>query len=682
MTEGKDRRYTIDECKEIFFENFFQDTEYKNKIITLADFPETPECGLEIDYKDLEKYFEDGEQTIILGELFDSPQRILSGIEMAINDLLHPDQRGKVTIHPRPINLPKDREKSLSEIRQIDIGELIRFSGRIKKIRQNTPKIVMGAFMCLRCGAIIKEPQPMDSFIRKDPLQCYKDQGGCDRASTTTFELLSELSDYRDLQIVYLEEMYDADNPHQPQTKRVFLWDDLAGINPINDVIINCIVKTFQIKKTSVPEVYLEAVSIEFPEDYYSAISLSEEDKKEISELMHRPDIYDLYVESIAPTITGYRNIKLAIALALFGGVDKDFGDEFYRGKINILIIGDPSTAKSKILQYTQKLAPKAIYGSGEGATGVGLTFACVKDEIDNTWVIESGLLPMANKGVAIIDEIDKMDKKDTDRLHTAMESGIMPYSKAGLVGTLLADCTLIAGGNPQYGRFESNESMIGQIDLPAPLISRFDLVFGVKDENTDLDGESSDNKICDHILSIHTGYKDKDFLIAEPPIIPKSFRKIVLLSKEIKPELTTEAMSAIKKFFLELRGGQSEDLAPASWRQLHGLVRLTEGYARGRLSDIANVEDANNVIELVKASLYSSCHGDIDLLTTGMKKGQRERLRLYHDFIKENEAVTLPEILEFAEANEIDKDTCKTDIEKLEEVGRIYSIKGLYKIT
>jgi len=195
--------------------------------------------------------------------------------------------------------------------------------------------------------------------------------------------------------------------------------------------------------------------------------------------------IYDNVKRSIAPSIYGYDEVKEALALQLFSGVSKGLPDGTrIRGDIHILLVGDPGIAKSQLLRYISKLSPRGIYTSGKSSTSAGLTATAVKDELgDGRWTIEAGALVLADKGIACIDEMDKMRSEDRSALHEAMEQQTISVAKAGVMATLKSRCALLAAANPKFGRFDKFEGIAQQINLSPALMSRFDLIFVLTDE-------------------------------------------------------------------------------------------------------------------------------------------------------------------------------------------------------
>ncbi len=227
----------------------------------------------------------------------------------------------------------------------------------------------------------------------------------------------------------------------------------------------------------------LEANHVNKKEDQFAAFRLTEDDEKEIRALARDERIRKRIVKSIAPSIYGHEDIKTALALSLFGGVSKDIKRKHrIRGDINVLLLGDPGTAKSQFLKYVEKTAHRSVFATGQGASAVGLTASVRKDPITREWTLEGGALVLADKGTCMIDEFDKMNDADRTSIHEAMEQQSISISKAGIVTTLQARCAIIAAANPIRGRYNPTIPFQQNVELTEPILSRFDILCVVKD--------------------------------------------------------------------------------------------------------------------------------------------------------------------------------------------------------
>jgi len=308
--------------------------------------------------------------------------------------------------------------------------------------------------------------------------------------------------------------------------------------------------------KSTLFDIFLNVNSIEIADKDYDEIDITLEEEEEIKQLARDPEIYTKIIASIAPSIYGMKTEKEVVALQLFGGVSKKMSDgTCIRGDIHVLLVGDPGTAKSQILRYVSEIAPRAVYASGQSATKAGLTATAVKDEFgEGRWTLEAGALVLADKGIACIDEMDKMNKEDRSAMHEAMEQQRVSVAKAGIMATLHCRCSLLAAANPKIGKFEDYTPIPKQIDMPASLLSRFDVIFPVHDTP----GDTEDKERTDSILNLHrvgglrrngerSNPPESPF---NPPIEPKLMRKFIRYTKTNCHPVLTEA-AAISRIIL-----------------------------------------------------------------------------------------------------------------------------------
>jgi replicative DNA helicase Mcm len=425
----------------------------------------------------------------------------------------------------------------------------------------------------------------------------------------------------------------------------------------------------------------IEANSIDTVEEEFEDITITADDEHMIKELASKPNVYEKFTKSIAPSIYGHENIKEAIVLQLLSGVRKvrDDGTKT-RGDIHIFLVGDPGSGKSELLRYVSTLAPKARYVSGKGASAAGITAAVVRDEFIKGWALEAGALVLANKGICCIDELDKMTPEDTSALHEACEQQTITIAKANIHATLRAETTILAAANPKYGRFDPYDPIAKQIDLPPTLLNRFDLIFPIRD----VPNLERDEKIAQHILELAQDPNAK-----KPEISSDLLRRFLAYAKQhCVPKLTTGAIEEIKQFYITLRSGAAKDEGeiksiPISARQLEALVRLSEASAKLRLADKVTRSDAQRAIRLLKSSMEEVAFDketgkfDIDRITTGITAVQRSQIasvRRIFDMLTEKigKAIPLQDIIKEAEAEGIDRAKAEDIIENLKKKGDI----------
>ena len=311
------------------------------------------------------------------------------------------------------------------------------------------------------------------------------------------------------------------------------------------------------------------------------------EEEEKIRALIERPDGYTgKSWSSIAPSIFGYEHIKEAIMYLLFGGVSKSLPDVNIRGETNVLLIGDPGTAKSQLLQYVARIAPRGLYTSGRGTTAAGLTAAVVREK-GGSMSLEAGALVLADKGIACIDEMDKMRPEDRVAIHEAMEQHTVSVAKGGIVATLNARTAVLAAANPSLGRYEPNRTVAENVPLPVTILSRFDLIFVLRD----VPNKESDGRMSKHILEIHR----RGVSPVEAQVDAELLRKYVSYAKGIKPVISEEALKRLSDFYLAMRSASETEGSPVAItaRQLESLVRISEARAKVALRKEVTAEDA-----------------------------------------------------------------------------------------
>jgi len=525
------------------------------------------------------------------------------------------------------------------------------------------------------------------------------------------------LSEFIDSQKIEIQE-----NPEglrggaQPERISVYLEDDLVGeISPGDRIIANGMLRSMQRRRgqfrlTSFNKV-MDAVSIESQEMAFEEVEVSEKDEKKILKISKDPDIFTKMRESIAPTIYGMDVEKEALILQLFGGLAKEMPDGTrIRGDIHTLFVGDPGTAKSQMLAYMSKLAPRSIYASGKASSAAGLTAAAVRDDFgEGQWTLEAGALVLADMGVACIDEIDKMDEKDRSSLHQAMEQQEISVAKAGINATLKSRCAVLAAANPKLGRFDEFLPMHEQINMPPALISRFDLIFSILDKpdrtrDTDLAthilrthkaGEISENIIKSKISKLTKKERDSLMEIVMPTFNPEFLRKYIAYAKRnIYPVMTDDALELIKNYYVDFRNS-SEDTVTFTPRQLEAFVRLAEASAKLRLSQEVTVEDAKRSINIIEQYLTrvgmdrETGKFDIDIITTGISHTQQSRMRSIIDIIQklcdasEDGNADRNDIIREAEIDGVESGKVEDAVDRLRRNGQIYEPShGTYKLS
>ena len=582
----------------------------------------------------------------------------------------------------------------IRQIRSEDVNNLIAVEGIVRKATDVRPKVEEAAFECQRCGTLTTVDQSGGEF--SEPYECR----GCERKGP--FELLFDQSDFVDAQSLRIQESPEGLRGGQtPQNIDINIEDDLPGVvNPGDRVTATGVLRAVPDDESRTFDIFVEGVNVEIEEQDFKEFEITEDDRERILEIAESHDVHERIVESVAPTIYGYEVEKLAMVLQLFAGVTKNLPDGTrIRGDMHVLLIGDPGTGKSQLLQYIEKISPRGIYTSGKGATSAGLTAAAVQDDFgEGKWTLEAGALVLADKGIACVDELDKMEASDRSALHEALEQQQISVAKAGINATLKSRCSLLGAANPKYGRFDEYEGIAEQIDLEPALISRFDLIFTINDE---ID-EEADTRIAEHILeSNYVGERSaagddvpEGEIEIQPEIDFELLRKYIAYARQhCAPRMTTEAREHIRDFYVDLRkGGEDNDTMPVTARKLEAIVRLAEASARVRLSDEVGVEDADRAIDIVQKSLEQvgvdpeTGELDIDVIESGHSKSQRDRIKglkeIIEDLADDDGKAPKEDILDAAEQN-MERTKAEEQLQMLKRNGEILEPSpGYFRVT
>jgi len=682
------------------------------------------------------------------------------------------------------------------------IGTLVTVDGIVVRATPVKPLLMKAAFRCRKCDALIHVEQ--SGFLMKTASLCPHCKG-------KAFDFIEKESTFINHQELRIQEKPEDLPPGQlPRVMDVEVANDLVDVaRPGDRITLTGIVRAKQevssrSGKLRTFELYLDANFIDTQSREIEDIDITPEEEEEIKKIANSEDVYEKLIKSIAPSIYGYPEIKEAILYLLFSGVRKHLPDGVtIRGDVNVLLVGDPGTAKSALLQYVARIAPRGLYTSGRGSTAAGLCtvydsliqlesgervkigelvenelrkhseeieegiysngsierkvmafdqktlklkplkitrywklkapiklvkiktntnkeiivtpenpIPTIKNKevvwkkaieltlndyiaaaasqnsssifwdkieavevIDNTnrkyeyvyditvedahsfmannliihntaavirekaggMVLEAGALVLADKGVACIDEIDKMKPEDRVAIHEAMEQQTVSVAKGGIIATLNARASVLAAANPALGRYDPYRLITENINLPVTILSRFDLIFVMKDEpNPEID-----EKMSEHILSLHQKREPPE----EAPIPPELLRKYISYAKKIEPKLTDEAVKELKSFYLKMRSSSSssqDSPIAITPRQLEALVRLAEARARAALRTEVKAEDAKAIIKLMNASLQNvgidvtTGKIDIDVIMTGKPKSLRDTMQVVRAAIAE----------------------------------------------
>ena len=542
-------------------------------------------------------------------------------------------------VHVRFRGLPA--ETPLRRLGAEHIGRLVRVNGIIVRATSVLPMIIRSAFRCTSCGEMILLVQT-DQFLRM-PSECPS----CNRRRG--FELVPRESVFIDSQRISIQERPEELPAGQlPRRVNIELRDDIVDIARPGDRVsltgsLGLLRRQGRGGILRVFDFVLEANHIEVSGREMELLEITPEDEEEIKEIASDPWVHRRVLQSIAPSIYGLDAIKESIMYLLFSGVSKELPDVRIRGDINVLLVGDPGTGKSQLLQYASKVAPRGLYTTGRGSTAAGLTAAVVKEGGTGSFILEAGALVLGDKGICCIDEMDKMRDEDRGAIHPAMEQQVVSIAKGGIVATLNARTSILAAANPTLGRYNPYQTIAQNMTLPITILSRFDLIFILRD----IPEVEKDTRMAEHILALHRAAGTP----VSAPLGTDILRKYISYSKRVSPVMTDEVVESFRDFYVKMRtasveGGEASAISITA-RQLESLVRLAEARARVHLRDEVTVEDAEAVIALMQRSLeqvgidVTTGEIDIDILYTGKPRSLQMQLQKVLGVISEMERIT-----------------------------------------
>jgi len=337
-------------------------------------------------------------------------------------------------------------------------------------------------------------------------------------------------------------------------------------------------------------EINIEVIDSEDLEDVQLKIPNSDEIKILEDSVKKENDFLDKVIQSYAPDIYGFYNIKKSLLYQLAGG----YGIGNKRGEINILLVGDPSMAKSQLLKFGKAITQKSIYTNGKGSSGAGLTIAMVKDEQIGKWMAMAGVYPLCNGGYAYIDEFDKMSREDRSAIHEVLEQGTCSIAKAGINQTLKAKVTTLAAANPKFGKYDPSLTLEENIDLPPTIMSRFDMIWLIRDKVQSI----IDRKKAEHVLSEYTdGGKNWDIYMNKEELMA-----YINYTRTLKPRLTKATAKSLEDIYIKLReASEKNSTTPVGIRQLESMVRMCVGRAKLLLKTEVDEEDVADIMDLYK---------------------------------------------------------------------------------
>lgn len=571
------------------------------------------------------------------------PDRILEAFAQAIGTLLEMRfsryaRTIKEQIRARIANFPLHR--SLRQINAETIGRITSVSGMVVRASEVKPLAKELVYRC-QDNHVTRVVQIQGTGINV-PAVCSNPD--CKHRS---LEMKPKESRFIDFQILRLQELPEDLPPGQiPHYVDVSIKQDLVdNARPGDRIILTGVVRIEQeavrgaTGRSGLHRLRIEGNNIEFlggrggkSSRKIEREAISPDEEKIILGHVRSPDIYAKLVESFAPHVAEHHHIKEAIMLLIVGSVQRQTTDGTkVRGDINIFLVGDPGTAKSEMLKFCSKIAPRGLYTSGRGSSAAGLTAAVIKDK-SGMMMLEAGAVVLGDQGLVCIDELDKMRSEDRSALHEVMEQQTASIAKGGIVATLNARTSILAAANPEGGRYDIYKTIVDNVKIPIPLLTRFDLIFVIRD----IPSAQRDERIARHILTRHTSRGVTRRAAIDPDILTKYFA----YAKRFMPEMTAEAEKTVLDYYLDRRKDENPENILSTPRQLEGIIRLATARARLLMKDSVEVEDAERAIFLMDKMLeeagYDKNNDRVDIMVLhGKGSIQSSRIQLFMDIMR-----------------------------------------------
>ncbi|XP_008319492.1 DNA replication licensing factor MCM2 [Cynoglossus semilaevis] len=522
-------------------------------------------------------------------------------------------------IHVRISNLPLVEE--IRSLRQLHLNQLIRTSGVVSSCTGVLPQLGMIKYNCNKCNFVLG-PYFQSQNQEVKPGSCPECQ------SQGPFEINMEETVYQNYQRITIQESPGKVAAGRlPRSKDAILLADLVdSCKPGDEIELTGVYHNNYDGSLNMANGFpvfatvILANHISRRDEGVAVDELTDEDVKAIVALSKDERVGERIFASMAPSIYGHEDIKRALALALFGGEPKNPGGKHkVRGDINVLLCGDPGTAKSQFLKYVEKVSSRAVFTTGQGASAVGLTAYVQRHPVSREWTLEAGALVLADRGVCLIDEFDKMNDADRTSIHEAMEQQSISISKAGIVTSLQARCTVIAASNPIGGRYDPSLTFSENVDLTEPIVSRFDVLCVVRDTVDPVQDEMLARFVVGSHIKHHPGQKEESLAALEelllpnssdvPPVPQELLRKYIIYAKErMHPKLNQMDQDKVAQIYSDLR---KESMAtgsiPITVRHIESMIRMAEAHAKIHLRDYVLEEDVNMAIRVMLESFINT---------------------------------------------------------------------------
>ena len=639
-----------------------------------------------VDYNDLVS------SPLIESKFIQSPDEILHAFSKAIYEILKerfPEYARKIEheIRARIANFPSER--SLRQINSEVITKMISVSGMIVRTSEVKPLAKEVTYQCLdkhKSKFTLFDGMSLNTSVKCQTPNCKH----------INLSLIPEESKFIDFQIVRLQELPEDLPPGQlPHYVNVSMKQDLVDYaRPGDRIILTGIVRIEQERISGVNKsesalyrLRIDGNNIEFVGGKGIKNSrrtereeISPDEQKIIRTLSKNPDIYDRLIASFAPHIRGHELFKEAILLLIVGSTQRILSDgSKIRGDINVFLVGDPGTAKSEMLKFCARIAPRGLYTSGRGSTAAGLTAAVVRDT-SGIFMLEAGAVVLGDQGLVCIDEFDKMGPEDRSALHEVMEQQSVSIAKGGIVATLNARTSILAAANPLFGKYDPFKNLTENVNLPIPLLTRFDLVFVVRD----IPSQEKDRQIAQHIINQHGTSGTDTTSLVDVDILTK----YLAYAKRLDPDLTKEAENKIMEFYLKMRSIEGEDkekMITITPRQLEGLIRLATARAKILLKNQVDEKDADRAIylfnEMLKNAGIDVNTGKIDIgVLQGRPRSEISKLATFMEILKSLEGEPQSPVLEQTFVDELVKSEKFNEEEARNYIRRMVREASIYE--
>jgi len=537
--------------------------------------------------------------------------------------------------------LPRTKVKAI-ELRKVladAIGSLLTVKGIVTRVTEVKPQMQVATYTCEQGGYEVY--QDVSTYRQFLPLTTCPVASCCN--ATGRLHLQTRGCKFGKFQEVKIQEEADSvPTGHVPRMMTVHLSGELTRSCSAGDTITISGVflpmphQGFKALKAGlVTDTYLEAMAIEHHKKSFTDFTADDEMQRQVDEaIASDEDMYSKMAQSIAPEIFGHEDVKKALLLQLVGGATRKMSDGMkIRGDINVCLMGDPGVAKSQLLKHVSRVAPRAVYTTGKGSSGVGLTAAVMRDPVTNDLVLEGGALVLADMGICCIDEFDKMEESDRTAIHEVMEQQTVSIAKAGITTTLNARTSVLAAANPAFSRYNTSRSPEENINLPAALLSRFDLLWLILDRPD----RTRDIELAKHVTYVHR-YSAHPELQFEP-LSPKFIRAFVAHVRKLEPSVHPDVASFVVDEYVTMRSEAAKEggsgFGFTSARTLLAILRLSQALARLRSSDVVSRDDiveARRMMTLSRSSIDSA---------NDSPDGRQDPVSIVYNIIKEHSART-----------------------------------------